>query len=125
MKSGLGLRPVFHWAPHRLHAHVAITVLALLLERMAEYELSGSGQIEEAARTDSGDLFYLVRFNRWRPGGPLRRPVRTVFVIVDVQALVLGVEHPHGFGEPDAVLLPISEVLVRIPLEVHACIIGQ
>jgi len=28
MKSGLNLRPVFHWAPHRIHAHVAITVLA-------------------------------------------------------------------------------------------------
>ncbi len=36
MKSGLKLRPVRHWAPHRIHAHVAITVLALLLERMAE-----------------------------------------------------------------------------------------
>ena len=37
MKSGLNLRPVFQWAPHRIHAHVAITVLALLLERMAEH----------------------------------------------------------------------------------------
>lgn len=37
MKSGLDLRPVFHWAPHRIHAHVAITVLALLLERAAEH----------------------------------------------------------------------------------------
>jgi hypothetical protein len=37
MKSGLRLRPVFHWAPHRIHAHVAITVLALLLERVAEH----------------------------------------------------------------------------------------
>jgi hypothetical protein len=37
MKSGLNLRPVFHWAPHRIHAHVAITVLALLLERLAEH----------------------------------------------------------------------------------------
>jgi hypothetical protein len=37
MKSGLNLRPVFHWAPHRIHAQVAITVLALLLERMAEH----------------------------------------------------------------------------------------
>lgn len=36
MKSGLKLRPVFHWAVHRIHAHVAITVLALLLERAAE-----------------------------------------------------------------------------------------
>jgi len=37
MKSGLKMRPVFHWAPHRIHAHVAITVLALLLERVAEH----------------------------------------------------------------------------------------
>jgi len=36
LKSGLRLRPVYHWAPHRIHAHVALTVLALLLERVAE-----------------------------------------------------------------------------------------
>jgi hypothetical protein len=36
LKSGLRLRPVFHWAPHRIHAHVFLTVLALLLERIAE-----------------------------------------------------------------------------------------
>ena len=33
----LKLRPVFHWAPHRIHAHVALTVLSLLLERVAEH----------------------------------------------------------------------------------------
>jgi hypothetical protein len=27
---------VFHWAPHRIHAHVALTVLALMIERVAE-----------------------------------------------------------------------------------------
>ena len=36
LKSGLKRRPVFHWAPHRIHAHVAVTVLSLLLERVAE-----------------------------------------------------------------------------------------
>jgi hypothetical protein len=36
LKSGLRLRPVYHWAVHRVHAHVALTVLALLLERVAE-----------------------------------------------------------------------------------------
>ena len=36
LKSGLKMRPVFHWAPHRIHAHIALTVLALLLERVAE-----------------------------------------------------------------------------------------
>jgi transposase len=36
MKSGLRMRPVYHWAPHRLEAHVKLCVLALLLERIAE-----------------------------------------------------------------------------------------
>ena len=37
MKSTLDLRPVFHWAAHRILAHVAITVLSLLLERTVEH----------------------------------------------------------------------------------------
>ena len=36
LKSGLKMRPVYHFAPHRIQAHVALTVLALLLERVAE-----------------------------------------------------------------------------------------
>jgi hypothetical protein len=36
LNNGLRLRPVFHWAVHRIHAHVALSVLALLLERVIE-----------------------------------------------------------------------------------------
>jgi len=36
LKSGLRLRPLFHWAPHRICAHVSLTMVALLLERLAE-----------------------------------------------------------------------------------------
>lgn len=36
MKSGLRTRPVFHWTPHRLCAHISLCVLALLLQRVAE-----------------------------------------------------------------------------------------
>ena len=36
LKSGLKLRPVYHFAPQRIRAHVALSVLALLLERVAE-----------------------------------------------------------------------------------------
>jgi hypothetical protein len=36
MKSGLRTRPIFHWTPHRISAHVTLCVLALLLERIAE-----------------------------------------------------------------------------------------
>lgn len=36
LKSGLKLRPVFHYRPWRIQAHVSLTVLGLLLERIAE-----------------------------------------------------------------------------------------
>jgi transposase len=36
LKSGLRLRPVFHHRPWRIQAHVSLTVLGLLLERIAE-----------------------------------------------------------------------------------------
>jgi transposase len=34
--TGLQTRPVYHWKPHRIIAHVKLCVLALLLERAAE-----------------------------------------------------------------------------------------
>ena len=36
LKSGLQMRPVYHSLEHRIRAHVMLSVLALLLERMAE-----------------------------------------------------------------------------------------
>jgi hypothetical protein len=36
LKSSLRMRPVYHWRPWRIHAHVSLSVLALLLERIAE-----------------------------------------------------------------------------------------
>lgn len=36
LKSGLRVRPVYHWRPWRIQAHVTLSVLALLLERVAE-----------------------------------------------------------------------------------------
>ena len=36
MKSALRMRPVYHWKPHRIRAHLTLCVLALLLERVAE-----------------------------------------------------------------------------------------
>ena len=34
--TGLRIRPVYHWTPHRIISHVKICVLSLLLERVAE-----------------------------------------------------------------------------------------
>jgi transposase len=36
LKSGIHIRPMFHWAPHRIAAHVSLTMVSLLLERLAE-----------------------------------------------------------------------------------------
>jgi transposase len=35
LKSGLRIRPLFHWAPHRICAHLSLTIVALHLERLA------------------------------------------------------------------------------------------
>lgn len=37
LKSGRQMRPVYHWAVHRIHAPMALTVLVLLFERVAEH----------------------------------------------------------------------------------------
>jgi transposase len=42
LKSGLRMRPVFHRLAERIQAHVSISVLALLLERMAEIRAGDS-----------------------------------------------------------------------------------
>lgn len=36
LKSGIRIRPMFHWAPHRIAAHGSLTMVSLLLERIAE-----------------------------------------------------------------------------------------
>ena len=52
MKSGLRMRPVYHWMPHRIEAHVKLCVLALLLERVAEIR-AGDTWRNLAARLDT------------------------------------------------------------------------
>lgn len=36
LKSGIKIRPMFHWVPHRICAHVSLTMVSFLLERVAE-----------------------------------------------------------------------------------------
>jgi hypothetical protein len=38
LKNGIRIRPMFHWAPHRISAHVSLTPVSLLLETLAERE---------------------------------------------------------------------------------------
>jgi hypothetical protein len=34
--TGLGIRPMFHWTPRRIVAHVKLCVLALMIQRATE-----------------------------------------------------------------------------------------
>jgi hypothetical protein len=36
LKSGIKIRPMFHWVPHRICAHVSLTMVSFLIERVAE-----------------------------------------------------------------------------------------
>jgi transposase len=37
LERGIRLRPVYHWMAHRIHAHVRLSVLSLLLARVVEH----------------------------------------------------------------------------------------
>lgn len=63
LKSGLGLRPVYHWAVHRIHAHVGLSILALLLERVIERACS------DTWRTIRADLDRIKLAQLWSPHG--------------------------------------------------------
>lgn len=60
LKSALRMRPVFHWRPWRIQAHVTISVLALLLERIVE-ERVGDTWRNVAAQLDGVKVVEYVR----------------------------------------------------------------
>lgn len=43
-KSQLEIRPMFHWTPHRIHAHVLVCFIALFMERYLEQLLREAGK---------------------------------------------------------------------------------
>jgi len=63
LKSGLQVRPVYHWAVHRIHAHVALSVLALLLERVIEQACG------DTWRNIRADLARIKLAQLWSPHG--------------------------------------------------------
>ena len=86
LKSGLRLRPVFHWAPHRIHAHVAITVLSLLLERVAEHALPGY-LAQRPGRSEGHSIGAIVEPPRHRLAGHrTQRKCRQPPEIIEYQA---------------------------------------
>lgn len=87
LKSGLRMRPVFHRRPWRIHAHVTISVLALLLERVAEIR-GGDTWRNLVARLDT---IKVVEYDRGET-----RVQQTSELRADVEALLvkLGVPPP-------------------------------
>ena len=58
--TGLGIRPMFHWTPRRIVAHVKLCVLALMIQRAAEIA-TGSAVVAARGRPRAPE------------GGPLHR----------------------------------------------------
>jgi len=79
MKSGLRMRPVYHWTERRIRAHVLLCVLALLLERVAEIR-SGDTWRNVAAKLET---IKVVEYQRAQT-----RVRQTTEVRGDVQALL-------------------------------------
>jgi len=44
LKSGLDLRPVYHWTHKRIRGHVMVCFLALVLEMALRRKIRGSGE---------------------------------------------------------------------------------
>jgi hypothetical protein len=60
LKTGLRMRPVYHWRPWRIEAHVTVSVLALLLDRDAEIR---SGQPWRHVREDL-ETIHVTQYDR-------------------------------------------------------------
>ncbi|MGH9151087.1 MAG: hypothetical protein ACRD03_01500, partial [Acidimicrobiales bacterium] len=50
LKDLIELRPVFHWTEERVRAHVAICVLAAVIEALMEADLRGAGVADRHRR---------------------------------------------------------------------------
>jgi len=104
MKSGLRMRPVFHHRPWRIQAHVTISVLALLLERVAEIR-TGDTWRNIAARLEKVQV---VEYDRGEA-----RIQQTTEVRPEVATLLrkLGVALPPKLHSVTSVPAPAPEVL--------------
>ena len=67
LKSELRLRPVSHRVARRIHAHIALSVMALLLERLAEHACA------DTLRNIRDDLKHTKLVQLSGPNGPLRQ----------------------------------------------------
>ncbi len=102
LKSALRMRPVYHWRPWRIQAHVTLSVLALLLERMVE-QRAGDTWRNVAAQLET---LKVVEYTR---GGVQVR--QTTELRPEVKALLekLGVRPPPRLHAITAAVRPVGE----------------
>jgi hypothetical protein len=99
MKTGIRMRPVYHWVAHRIEAHIKLCVVALLLERIAEIR-AGDTWRNIVAQLDTVKVVEYIRGTA--------RVRQTTSVRPEVRALLqrLGVPPPpklhHIDTAPDA-----------------------
>lgn len=102
LKSALRMRPVFHWKPWRIHAHVTISVLALLLERIIEQRASDTWR-NVAALLDTIKVVEYVRGGaRVRQTTELRPAARKLLETLKVAPPPLLHEVAHAVAPSDA-----------------------
>ena len=67
LKSGLDLRPVYHWTEKRIRGHVMVCFLALVLEMAPRRKLAALGEDVPYLRWGSAsDLKHEKSCVRWR-----------------------------------------------------------
>lgn len=58
-KSDIRVRPIYHWTSERIHAHVAICFLALLMERYLEHQLAVRRHVTLSAKEIKNALLHV------------------------------------------------------------------
>ena len=79
------MRPMYHWAPRRIEAHVKICVLALLIERVAEDRCGKTWRwIREALRQIEATQFGTKTFYFFERNSP-SKPARKILEALGIQ----------------------------------------
>lgn len=90
-KTDLKMRPIYHFKPERIRAHIAICYMAFALVRQLEYrtkllkKLSVASIIEELNSVQSSIYIHKVTKDRYRMPGSFSNEARKIYSAIGVQ----------------------------------------
>lgn len=90
-KSTLKMRPIYHFKPERIHAHVAICYMAFAVIRQLEYrtklvkKLSVASIIEELNSVQSSIYIHKVTKDRYRVPGSFSNNARKIYSAIGLE----------------------------------------